>query len=752
MHKFFLSSFFILCYCIGFPQEKPNSTEEVLRMLKGGKKLDLLISAANKSIKSAPGKTVSLSRRALELATELKDRNRSAEACLLLSQGYTRELNPDSAMFFAKKSLQLFREIGRPEGIIRASNQVGMVNLKTGKTEMAEKIFLETFGECNRIILKKDASAEIKDLTAEVFNNLMLIDIQQGNYQKAKEKLLIFSKKNDYRKTYSGMIIQGNLSNIYYMLGKYDSALFYSNNSLILAHELNEPLNSVKIYTDMGNIYSVMGRYTEALNNYEKAKEVLLPFNDKQRLALLYNNMASVFMQIKYYEKATSLYLESVKLKEELNDSAGMAVTYNNIGLVYKDCGDPERARKYFGKAIAINIKKKNKKGLSVNFNGLGGLFLILRQADSALFYYRKSLEIKTEIKYKFGMVSSLKGIANVYSGLLMNDQAAFDYYEKALSIATEIGSVHEIAELNLSQGELLYKKKKLAEASDLFRKAFSYAKKENALDLIRKSSQYLTEISILTGEKDDAKDYFIEYRISSDSLFSRETAQTIMEMLTKYETEKKENENLLLIQDNENQKSQIRLLIVVFVLLLLLISVILYLYRQKSKAYRQIVQKNLEIVRSEKRLEYQRSNIMTAGKRIPDAYPEDEIEFTRLNLLHKFTRLMEEEKPYLDAGITLEDICRKISTNRTYLSQLINENYHQNFNSFINELRIREARLLLTEPKFDHISIEGIGAMAGFSSKVTFHSNFKQQIGVTPSYFRKSVARSITAQVEPKF
>jgi len=188
---------------------------------------------------------------------------------------------------------------------------------------------------------------------------------------------------------------------------------------------------------------------------------------------------------------------------------------------------------------------------------------------------------------------------------------------------------VHEIAELNLCQGELLYKKKKLAAASDLFRKAFSYAKKENALDLIQKSSQYLTEISILTGEKDDAKDYFIQYRISSDSLFSRETAQTIMEMLTKYETEKKENENLLLIRDNEN--------------------------------------------------------------------------------------------------------------------------YHQNFNSFINELRIREARLLLTEPKFDHISIEGIGAMAGFSSKVTFHSNFKQQIGVTPSYFRKSVARSITTQVEPK-
>ena len=113
------------------------------------------------------------------------------------------------------------------------------------------------------------------------------------------------------------------------------------------------------------------------------------------------------------------------------------------------------------------------------------------------------------------------------------------------------------------------------------------------------------------------------------------------------------------------------------------------------------------------------------------------------MGLMVKFKRLMENEKPYLEAGLTVDDVCKKISTNRSYLSQMIHEDFDQNFNGFINELRIKEARRLLADPKYDHLSIEGIGAMAGFSTKVTFHSIFKKQIGVTPSYFRNSIPRS---------
>jgi AraC-like DNA-binding protein len=79
----------------------------------------------------------------------------------------------------------------------------------------------------------------------------------------------------------------------------------------------------------------------------------------------------------------------------------------------------------------------------------------------------------------------------------------------------------------------------------------------------------------------------------------------------------------------------------------------------------------------------------------------------------------------------------------------MIKDNFNRNFNGFINELRIKEARRLLADSKYDHLSIEGIGAMAGFSTKVTFHSIFKRQIGITPSYFRNSIQRNKNSRSE---
>ena len=109
--------------------------------------------------------------------------------------------------------------------------------------------------------------------------------------------------------------------------------------------------------------------------------------------------------------------------------------------------------------------------------------------------------------------------------------------------------------------------------------------------------------------------------------------------------------------------------------------------------------------------------------------------------LLEKLNNYMIEEKPYLFNNITLEDICKELETNRTYLSQIINANYSQHFNEYINSFRIKEALQLLADSKYAHISIEGIGQMAGFKSKAVFHQNFKKFTGITPMYFRKKTS-----------
>lgn len=453
--------------------------------------------------------------------------------------------------------------------------------------------------------------------------------------------------------------------------------------------------------------------------------------------------MASLYKKISQYEKATSYFLEAAKIKEELNDSAGMAVTYNNLALVYKNWAQYDKARQYLMKAVATNTRKNIRKNLAVNFTGLGDLYLNLGQADSAIYYFKKSYDIKTEIGHKQGIVYALHGLGNVYAQLLSVENTAMDYYQEALTLAKEIGSEQEISDLNISIGEIMFQQNKLALAAEYFGAGLEYAKKENTPEQIQKCSEFLMKINILTGDKKTAFEYFTQYKQAGDSIFNERVTKSVTEMQIKYETEKKEQENQILMLDAAAKRKQIHYLIWISAIITALSTIIIFLYRQKVIALNQIVLRNLEIVKSEKLIEFDRQSVIKASAE--NSHPEvPETEDLTKNLLVRLEKYIMEEKPYLIPGLSLEDVCRKLNTNRSYLSQIINDHYKQNFNSYINDQRIKEARRLFSSDNFDHISVEGVGSMVGFSNKVTFHTNFKNFTGVTPAFFRTAAKKYV--------
>jgi len=64
----------------------------------------------------------------------------------------------------------------------------------------------------------------------------------------------------------------------------------------------------------------------------------------------------------------------------------------------------------------------------------------------------------------------------------------------------------------------------------------------------------------------------------------------------------------------------------------------------------------------------------------------------------------------------------------------------HKNFNGLINEYRIKEARRLFSEPDIERFTIEYISEKVGFSSISTFNRAFKKYLGVTPSFYLKTI------------
>jgi len=103
--------------------------------------------------------------------------------------------------------------------------------------------------------------------------------------------------------------------------------------------------------------------------------------------------------------------------------------------------------------------------------------------------------------------------------------------------------------------------------------------------------------------------------------------------------------------------------------------------------------------------------------------------------LVRKLEKLMK-EKIYLNEKLSIDEVAEKLETNSKYLSQVINETHGQNFYTYINTYRVREAQRLLKDSKNQKYSIQGIARLAGFSSKSSFNEAFRRIIGMTPSQF----------------
>lgn len=95
--------------------------------------------------------------------------------------------------------------------------------------------------------------------------------------------------------------------------------------------------------------------------------------------------------------------------------------------------------------------------------------------------------------------------------------------------------------------------------------------------------------------------------------------------------------------------------------------------------------------------------------------------------------RLMTRERLYLEPDLTLSDLARRLQTNPSVLSAVVNRAFGKNFNDFINAYRVEAVKKLLSDPAVSHLSLLGIGLECGFNSKSTFNRAFRKATGMAP-------------------
>jgi AraC-like DNA-binding protein len=104
-----------------------------------------------------------------------------------------------------------------------------------------------------------------------------------------------------------------------------------------------------------------------------------------------------------------------------------------------------------------------------------------------------------------------------------------------------------------------------------------------------------------------------------------------------------------------------------------------------------------------------------------------------------RIEELMSREKPYLNNALTLTSLADKLDLRPIYLSQVLNEEFKENFYAFINRHRIQESQRLLKDTRYKNYNIQAIAIEAGFNSNSTFNKAFKELVGMSPSAYQKA-------------
>jgi len=486
---------------------------------------------------------------------------------------------------------------------------------------------------------------------------------------------------------------QNKLADLYIKLSKvYSFVLFqtsekYAKKAIYYAKLNNDSVNLIYAYRVVGAVKKYQNHLDSAIYYFTLAKQVAKNANLNIEEAISSSNIALVFANKLEFDKALSVYMEALVVIEASNNLQYVAQIYNNIGLIYTYKKDYKNALLYYNKALSIKKEKNDFSSYAISLSNIAEVYYLQNQIDSAIVNYNKAIEIFTQYDNKYNISFTSINIAELY--LSEAD------YEKAY--------------LYINQ-------------------ALSYAKEIKNKDLEKTCYKYLSQISKKKHDYKLALKYHELYKNISDTIIQNQNNKLLTDLKVKFEFEKKEKSLLLQKEKINQQQNLLFIFIIGFAIVLFLLIYVILQKRKLLFAGKNLVKQNINILTVENELAKYKKNTSASLK---------------TNLIDKILNLVENEKVYLDTELTIFKFADILKINKSYISQEINTRFKKNFNQFINDYRVAEAKRLMILPENEKLTIAAISQKSGFKSVTAFNRAFKNITGVTPSFFLNSVKQN---------
>ncbi len=356
-----------------------------------------------------------------------------------------------------------------------------------------------------------------------------------------------------------------------------DSAIYFGEQALNLAKEINFTKGEAQAYSELGVAHYYAGNSSKAISYFEQSLVLKLKRNEKYEIAALYNSLSVVHIQLAKYTEALYYNLLALRLFEEIKNERGVSTLYNNIGLIYYELKNINKARFYHQKALEKWLKIDDPNETGATYLNIGNCYNYEKKYPEALAYYLKAFPLLEHSENLHYVSAITNNVGNIYV-YLKKPALAIHYLEKSIKIREEQKDDKGLAYSYMNMADAYHLLKNKTQEAKYLTKTIEVAKRigtlREAATAVERYARALNE----NGDYKTANEYLTKYIELQDSIYTSDVVTATADMQTKYETEKKEAENKLLIQENEIQdlalqskRTQIALLIGSLVLVMVI-------------------------------------------------------------------------------------------------------------------------------------------------------------------------------------
>lgn len=495
----------------------------------------------------------------------------------------------------------------------------------------------------------------------------------------------------------------GIKSYLYQMKGDSVTSKKHYKTSINYLTKLKPSVEKTKLHSYILNFKGLSewkrGNLNLAATTYQEGLKLSYVANDELQIIKFYSNLTSVYQEIENFNLAIKIgkkadkYLEKIQLKlnetQYFNQKSNINITTGNS---------------YFEKY------KQNKRSIYL---------------DSAYYFYKEALN------YSNGLIGNKVVLNKNIGSVLIRKQKYLEaekIYSNTLLLSIENNLQDETSNIYYNLGFLNFTLKENKKAKLYFQKFDSIHKILNTKKTEYVfSNYYLAKIHNAENNSFEAKKHsaiFLKELKNYNSKLKREELE-VNYNINSQKIEAEINE----IYESNNKKTSL----IYFLAVLTIITITTLFYFNYKK------RKNAELKAINILNDY-KLNIAQPTKKTPLNLSIDSE--TEIKILRKLEKL-EAEKYYLKPDFTQQEVAKKIKTNTTYLSYIVNKNYNKSFSAHFNELRINYViNEIINNKKYREYSTLAIAESAGFKNADSFTSSFKKKTGITPYTFINEIKK----------